>query len=151
MKLSITALVGDPYVVDGVVHHNRRCGACDGDGTYEYCPQHISGICPCSKLIGQCSECETGVVVESGCECLRCVAMQAELDDAEAAEADLRRLLSEALNAMQEDVNSHDGVDPFGLSCGSCEAGLPLPHSLGCRIRSALRLDSDNHGATHGN
>lgn len=50
----------------------------------------------------------------------------------------LRGLLRRALAAMQDYCDEHDGHDPFGLACGNCDGAIPVPHSLGCEIRSAL-------------
>lgn len=54
-------------------------------------------------------------------------------------EQHLATLLAEALEAMETEVNNRDGHDAFGLECGNCTAGVPLAHSLGCRIKNALR------------
>ena len=55
-----------------------------------------------------------------------------------ATEAELVALLYEALEAMNEEVNRQDGRDVFGLSCGNCIAGVPVAHSMGCRIEKAI-------------
>ena len=55
------------------------------------------------------------------------------------ADTYLLALLKEALEMMEEHVNNQDGRDRLDLGCGNCEAGVPINHSLGCRMRSAIR------------
>ncbi len=51
----------------------------------------------------------------------------------------LASLLAEAVFRM--DVENADRErDLFELECGNCVAAVPLPHSFGCKVRSALRL-----------
>ena len=51
----------------------------------------------------------------------------------------LRGLLREVRAEIDEQVSAHDGADPFGASCPNCAAGVPVAHSLACRIDAALR------------
>lgn len=58
---------------------------------------------------------------------------------AKATREELIALLKEALEAGREEIDSSDGErDPLSLGCGNCEAAVPLPHSLGCRIKNAI-------------
>jgi hypothetical protein len=50
---------------------------------------------------------------------------------------DLLSALKEALAAMEEEEENQERC-VFGLGCGNCDAGVPLPHSMGCRIRNAI-------------
>lgn len=54
-----------------------------------------------------------------------------------ASNAKLERLLADALEAMQNESERRE-QDVFRPGCGNCDAGLPLPHSFGCRARNAL-------------
>lgn len=56
-----------------------------------------------------------------------------------AAAPDLADLLNELLAAVEAETSERDGRDFAGLSCANCVGAVPVPHSLGCRIESALR------------
>lgn len=51
---------------------------------------------------------------------------------------ELASLLRELLTSVEDEISNRDGVDRFDIGCGNCAAGLPMAHSLGCRIQNAL-------------
>lgn len=55
-----------------------------------------------------------------------------------ATQQHLATLLAEALEAMEHENDCRE-QDVHGLECGNCIAGVPMTHSLGCRIKQALR------------
>jgi hypothetical protein len=59
--------------------------------------------------------------------------------DAARVLADARDALRAALKMMQDTVSDADGRDRVGLGCGNCVAGVPMAHSLGCRMETAAR------------
>lgn len=61
-----------------------------------------------------------------------------EWGEAAALALHFRALLVEALAVMGESVNNRDGRDDLQLGCPNCDGALPMPHSLGCRIRQAV-------------
>lgn len=46
-------------------------------------------------------------------------------------------LLRDILAVLEEETSNRE-YDFAGLECGNCVAGVPMPHSLGCRIRQAI-------------
>lgn len=58
------------------------------------------------------------------------IQMQAEIDR-------LRALLKEAFDSLLECDERHE-ANHHDTCCGNCDAAVPLPHSLCCRIKSAI-------------
>jgi len=54
--------------------------------------------------------------------------------------AELRGLLAEALEALRTEHENREGHVSFCLACPVCDGALPMSHSLGCRIETALAL-----------
>lgn len=52
---------------------------------------------------------------------------------------ELASLLRELLTSVEEEIANRDGDDRFDIGCGNCVGAVPMAHSLGCRIESALR------------
>ncbi len=63
----------------------------------------------------------------------------ARAEKAEAQREELRALLVRALASMATCRDDREGHDDHDLGCANCEAGVPMKHSLGCNIESALR------------
>ena len=55
-----------------------------------------------------------------------------------AAAPELLACLKEALELIQEDIDSRDGRDNFGMCCGRCDGAIPVEHSFGCRAKAAI-------------
>ncbi len=55
-----------------------------------------------------------------------------------ALEKRLVELLELALASMKQE-NDNRERDVHDIGCGNCVAGVPMAHSLGCRIESAIR------------
>lgn len=51
----------------------------------------------------------------------------------------LRDLLELARQSMADCLDQREGHDVHEIGCPNCDGATPLPHSLGCRIDSALR------------
>jgi hypothetical protein len=59
---------------------------------------------------------------------------------------ELAVLLAELFEVVRDETDNQEGRDFAGLDCGNCIAGVPMAHSLGCRIMGALagaKLDAE--------
>ncbi len=69
----------------------------------------------------------------------RCEIHEAAVEKAQTQRNELRDLLELQTQTVHDCIDNLEGRDHHFQECGNCVAGVPLPHSLGCRIKTALR------------